>query len=67
MSGKHFITAYLLDRWRGEGTGRVIFDAVFWSRVGRQRGALLPFSVGPSPNLCMHLSAHTALQFLVAP
>jgi len=39
----------------------------FSGRVGRQRGALLPFSVGPSPNLCMHLSAHTALQFLVAP
>jgi len=31
QSCKHFITAYLLDRWRGKGTGRAIFDAVFWN------------------------------------
>ena len=38
----------------------------FSSRVGRQRGTLLPFSVGPSPNRCMHLLAHTALRLMTA-
>jgi hypothetical protein len=47
---------------------KVVKDHVanFMSRVGRQRGALLPFSVGPSPNPCLHLSAHTALQLMTA-
>ena len=42
------------------------YDGYFLSRVGRQRGTFLPFSVGPSPNPCMHLIAHTALQLMTA-
>ena len=59
MSGKHFITAYLLDRWRGEGTGRVIFDAVFWSKVGGRRGTIAgPFSTSPFRTVLAPFSAH---------
>jgi len=43
---QHFITAYLLDRWRGKGTGRAIFDAVFLERISQVASTGTPACFG---------------------